>query len=181
MRALERGCFWEAEEITPGFRGLPLPGVNSHPTLPGFSTLMGFQPGLMGAKDIRQETNKKMDSLHSRLRWIYICLSCLLPRHPFFFFLHRICTIHFKDMSIDRNYRPICCRLIPYGRVSHRGSFTIKFVRSVCFWTFLITLLTWIVGRSLNTHGLIACLLCVFCIRQLDSVIANLFVQKKTF
>ncbi len=135
MRALERGCFWEAEEITPGFRGLPLPGVNSHPTLPGFSTLMGFQPGLMGAKDIRQETNKKMDSLHSRLRWIYICLSCLLPRHPFFFFLHRICTIHFKDMSIDRNYRPICCRLILYGRVSHRGSFTIKFVRSVCFWT----------------------------------------------
>lgn len=83
MRALERGCFWEAEEITPGFRGLPLPGVNSHPTLPGFSALMGFQPGLMGAKDIRQETNKKMDSLHSRLRWIYICLSCLLP---FFFF-----------------------------------------------------------------------------------------------
>lgn len=64
----EGGGVWEAEETTPGFRGLPLPGVNCPPTLPGFSTLMGFQPGLMGAKDIRQETNKKMDSLHSRLR-----------------------------------------------------------------------------------------------------------------
>jgi len=62
----------------------------------------------------------------------------LLASTPSFFlflsFLHRICSIRFKDMLNDCNYRPICHRLIPYDGVNHRELFTIKFVRSVCFW-----------------------------------------------
>lgn len=86
----------------------------------------------------RKRTKRWIRFIHGSTESTYVCPACFC--HPFLLvFFHRICTIHFKDMSIDRNYRPICCRFILYGRVSHRGSFTIKFVRSVCFWRLLVS------------------------------------------
>jgi len=85
----EGGGVWEAEETTPGFRGLPLPGVNCPPTLPGSSTLMGFQPGLTVWEpriSDRKRTKRWIRFIHGFAGSTYVCSACFYAVLFSFFF-----------------------------------------------------------------------------------------------